>query len=62
MGDQSLIPMSSFASGLEVVGTPRVVDKTIVVELRLNTNLHDLTIEQVCLGLSYVLLGVDLFV
>ena len=34
-------------TGLEVVGTPRVEKKTLVVELRLNTNLHDLTIEQV---------------
>ena len=34
-------------TGLEVMGTPRVDHKTLVVELRLNTNLHDLTIEQV---------------
>ena len=34
-------------TGLEVVGQPRVEGKSIVVELRLNTNLHDLTIEQV---------------
>jgi hypothetical protein len=34
-------------TGLEVVGTPRVENKTIVVELRLNCNMHDRTIEQV---------------
>ena len=34
-------------TGLEVVGQPRVEGKSIVVEIRLNTNLHDLTIEQV---------------
>ena len=34
-------------TGLEVIGTPRVDEKTLVVELRLNTNLRDLTIEQV---------------
>jgi hypothetical protein len=33
--------------GLEVVGNPGVEGTTIVVELRLNCNLHDLTIEQV---------------
>jgi hypothetical protein len=36
-------------TGLEVPGTPRVDLRTMVVELRLNTNLHDLTIEQVWL-------------
>jgi hypothetical protein len=34
-------------TGLEVVGTPRVEQSVIVVELRLNCNLHDLTIEQI---------------
>ena len=34
-------------TGLEVMGIPRVDERTVVVELRLNTNLHDLTIEQV---------------
>ena len=34
-------------TGLEVVGQPRVEGNTMVVELRLNCNLHDLTIEQV---------------
>ena len=34
-------------TGLEVMGTPKVDAKTLVVELRLNTNLHDLTIQQV---------------
>jgi len=34
-------------TGLEVMGTPRVDERSLVVELRLNTNLHDLTIEQV---------------
>jgi hypothetical protein len=34
-------------TGLEVVGQPRVEGRSIVVEIRLNTNLHDLTIEQV---------------
>jgi hypothetical protein len=34
-------------SGLEVVGEPRVEGRTMVVELRLNCNLHDLTIEQI---------------
>lgn len=34
-------------TGLEVTGTPRVDERSLVVELRLNTNLHDLTIEQV---------------
>ena len=33
--------------GLEVVGNPGVEGTTIVVELRLNCNLHDLTIEQI---------------
>jgi hypothetical protein len=32
---------------MEVVGAPHVDGKTIIVELRLNCNLHDLTIEQV---------------
>jgi hypothetical protein len=32
--------------GLEVVGKPRVEGRTMVVELRLNCNLHDMTIEQ----------------
>ena len=35
-------------TGLEVIGTPQVSGRTLVVELRLNCNLHDLTIEQVC--------------
>ena len=34
-------------TGLEVVGQPKVEGNTMVVELRLNCNLHDLTIEQV---------------
>jgi Leucine-rich repeat (LRR) protein len=34
-------------TGLEVVGTPRVEDSVIIVQLRLNCNLHDLTIEQI---------------
>ena len=34
-------------TGLEIVGRPRVEGRSIVVEIRLNTNLHDLTIEQV---------------
>jgi hypothetical protein len=34
-------------TGLEVMGTPSVDGQTMVVELRLNTNLHDLTIEEV---------------
>jgi hypothetical protein len=34
-------------TGLEVTGTPQVEGKTLVVELRLNTNLNDLTIEQI---------------
>ena len=34
-------------TGLEVVGQPRVEGGTIVVGLRLNCNLRDLTIEQV---------------
>ena len=39
-------------TGLEVMGTPKVDGRTMVVELRLNTNLHDLTIEQVGVCLS----------
>jgi hypothetical protein len=35
-------------TGLEVVGVPRVEQSSvIVVELRLNCNLHDLTLEQI---------------
>jgi hypothetical protein len=34
-------------TGLEIVGRPRVEGRSIVVEIRLSTNLHDLTIEQV---------------
>jgi hypothetical protein len=34
-------------TGLEVVGSPTVEGQVIVVELRLNCNLHDLTIEQI---------------
>ena len=34
-------------TGVEVVGTPKVEQSVMVVELRLNCNLHDLTIEQV---------------
>jgi Leucine-rich repeat (LRR) protein len=34
-------------TGLEVLGSPRVEGRSLVVELRLNCNLHDLTIEQV---------------
>ena len=34
-------------TGLEVVGQPHVQGSSILVILRLNTNLHDLTIEQV---------------
>jgi hypothetical protein len=34
-------------TGLEVVGIPKVEDSAIIVELRLNCNLHDLTIEQI---------------
>jgi hypothetical protein len=42
-------------TGLEVVGQPHVEGSSIVVELRLNTNLHDLTIEQVYDGTLFVL-------
>jgi hypothetical protein len=34
-------------TGLEVAGDPVVEGSTIVVELRLNCNLHDMTIEEV---------------
>ena len=34
-------------TGCEVVGMPKVEKSVIVVELRLNCNLHDLTIEQI---------------
>jgi Leucine-rich repeat (LRR) protein len=34
-------------TGCEVVGMPKVENSVIVVELRLNCNLHDLTIEQI---------------
>jgi hypothetical protein len=34
-------------TGLEVVGTPTVEQAVMIVELRLNCNLHDLTIEQI---------------
>lgn len=34
-------------TGLEVVGTIQVSGRTLVVQLRLNCNLHDLTIEQI---------------
>jgi hypothetical protein len=34
-------------TGLEVVGVPRVEKRAVVIELRLNCNMHDLTIEQI---------------
>jgi hypothetical protein len=34
-------------TGLEVVGTPIVENSAMIVELRANCNLHDLTIEQI---------------
>jgi hypothetical protein len=42
-------------TGLEVVGTPKVEDSAIIVELRLNCNLHDLTIEQILAKMQKVL-------
>ena len=32
--------------GLEVLGEPRVDGRTLFVELQINCNLHDMTIEQ----------------
>jgi hypothetical protein len=37
------------------VGTPKVEDSAIIVELRLNCNLHDLTIEQILAKMMKVL-------
>ena len=46
-------------TGLEVIGAPHVDGKTLVVELRLNTNLHDLTIEQVTAKMKKTVAGDD---
>jgi hypothetical protein len=42
-------------TGLEVVGTPKVEESAIIIELRLNCNLHDLTIEQILAKMQKVL-------